>query len=59
MAGFYVWHLTAEKYRQPYFVSLLDRQVFGGGGGLGSVGVQVTGDGIESFADRHRAGECR
>ncbi len=29
MAGFYVWQLTAEKYRQPYFVSLLDRQVFG------------------------------
>jgi putative SOS response-associated peptidase YedK len=29
MAGFYAWHLTAEKYRQPYFVSLVDRMVFG------------------------------
>src|ERR1044071_3474854 len=29
MAGFYVWSLTAEKYRQPYFVSVVDRQVFG------------------------------
>jgi putative SOS response-associated peptidase YedK len=29
MAGFYVWHLTPAKYRQPYFVSLLDRMVFG------------------------------
>ena len=29
MAGFYLWHLTAEKYRQPYFVSLLERHVFG------------------------------
>jgi putative SOS response-associated peptidase YedK len=29
MAGFYAWHLTAEKYRQPHFVSLLDRHVFG------------------------------
>src|SRR5262245_4360477 len=25
MAGFYVWHLTAERFRQPYFVSLVDR----------------------------------
>jgi putative SOS response-associated peptidase YedK len=29
MAGFYLWHLTQEKYRQPYFVSLLERMVFG------------------------------
>jgi putative SOS response-associated peptidase YedK len=29
MAGFYLWQLTEEKYRQPYFVSLLDRTVFG------------------------------
>jgi putative SOS response-associated peptidase YedK len=29
MAGFYVWQLTAEKYRQPYFVRLRDRPVFG------------------------------
>lgn len=29
MAGFYTWRLTAEKYRQPYFVRLTDRAVFG------------------------------
>ena len=29
MAGFYVWNLTVEKYRQPFFVSLVDRPVFG------------------------------
>ena len=29
MAGFYLWHLTADKYRQPYFVSVMDRTVFG------------------------------
>jgi putative SOS response-associated peptidase YedK len=29
MAGFYLWQLTEEKYRQPYFVSLLERMVFG------------------------------
>jgi len=29
MAGFYVWKLTAGKYRQPYFVYLRDRKVFG------------------------------
>lgn len=29
MAGFYVWQLTPEKYRQPYFVTLMDRMVFG------------------------------
>jgi putative SOS response-associated peptidase YedK len=28
-AGFYVWQLTAENYRQPYFVRLTDRAVFG------------------------------
>jgi putative SOS response-associated peptidase YedK len=28
-AGFYAWQLTAEKYRQPYFVRLTDRPVFG------------------------------
>jgi putative SOS response-associated peptidase YedK len=28
-AGFYMWHLTAEKYRKPYFVRLTDRSVFG------------------------------
>ncbi|MGA2189847.1 MAG: SOS response-associated peptidase [Steroidobacteraceae bacterium] len=29
MAGFYVWQLTAEGYRQPHFVRLRDRPVFG------------------------------
>ena len=28
-AGFYVWQLTEQRYRQPYFVGLLDRTVFG------------------------------
>jgi putative SOS response-associated peptidase YedK len=26
--GFYAWRLTSTKYRQPYFVRLLDRPVF-------------------------------
>lgn len=29
VAGFYVWQLTAERYRQPYFVQLSSRIVFG------------------------------
>ena len=29
IAGFYVWELTNVKYRQPHFVRLLDRSVFG------------------------------
>ena len=29
IAGFYVWELTNAKYRQPHFVRLLDRSVFG------------------------------
>ncbi len=28
-SGFYVWELTAGRYRQPYFVRLIDRPVFG------------------------------
>jgi putative SOS response-associated peptidase YedK len=28
-AGFYSWKLTDAKYRQPFFVHLLDRSVFG------------------------------
>ncbi len=28
-AGFYTWQLTMEKYRQPFFVRLLNRSVFG------------------------------
>ena len=29
VAGFYVWQLTSLKYRQPYFVRVADRSVFG------------------------------
>jgi putative SOS response-associated peptidase YedK len=29
VSGFYVWQLTGGKYRQPYFVNLIDRSVFG------------------------------
>jgi putative SOS response-associated peptidase YedK len=29
VSGFYLWGLTPRKYRQPFFVSLLDRSVFG------------------------------
>jgi putative SOS response-associated peptidase YedK len=28
-AGFYAWQLTNARYRQPYFVTLLGRSVFG------------------------------
>jgi putative SOS response-associated peptidase YedK len=28
-AGFYAWQLTRDNYRQPYFVSLNNRNVFG------------------------------
>jgi putative SOS response-associated peptidase YedK len=28
-AGFYTWQLTSEKYKQPFFVRLNDRAVFG------------------------------
>jgi len=29
VAGFYAWQLTPDKYRQPFFVRLTDRTVFG------------------------------
>jgi putative SOS response-associated peptidase YedK len=29
VAGFYAWQLTDSKYRQPFFVRLLERSVFG------------------------------
>ncbi|HVY79900.1 MAG TPA: SOS response-associated peptidase [Steroidobacteraceae bacterium] len=29
VAGFYVWQLTQQGHRQPYYVGLLDRTVFG------------------------------
>lgn len=28
-AGFYAWKLTKDRYRQPYFIGLTDRMVFG------------------------------
>ena len=28
-SGFYAWQLTRENYRQPYFLSLLNRSIFG------------------------------
>src|SRR5689334_11504768 len=48
MAGFYVWSMTSEKYRQPYFVSLVDRQVFGVAA-LWDRSESSDGDVIESF----------
>jgi putative SOS response-associated peptidase YedK len=29
VAGFYLWQLTARRYRQPHFVRLNDRLLFG------------------------------
>lgn len=29
LSGFYVWELTAARYRQPYFVRMIDRPAFG------------------------------
>jgi putative SOS response-associated peptidase YedK len=29
VSGFYAWQLTPENYRQPYFVRLINRTVFG------------------------------
>jgi putative SOS response-associated peptidase YedK len=29
MSGFYAWQLTNRRYRQPHFIHLLDRSVFG------------------------------
>lgn len=49
MAGFYLWQLTPEKYRQPHFVSLMDRSVFGVAA-LWERSETDDGDVIESFA---------
>ena len=49
MAGFYTWELTAAMYRQPYFVYLRDRCVFGVAGIWDRA--QLDGDDvIESFS---------
>jgi putative SOS response-associated peptidase YedK len=29
MSGFYAWQLTNRRYRQPHFIRLIDRSVFG------------------------------
>jgi putative SOS response-associated peptidase YedK len=29
LAGYYVWHLTADRIRQPHFVRVVNRPVFG------------------------------
>jgi putative SOS response-associated peptidase YedK len=29
MCGFYAWQLTNRRYRQPHFIRLLERSVFG------------------------------
>jgi len=47
-SGFYAWQLTSAGYRQPYFVRLLDRSVFG----LAAIWDRSEGDDgdvIESF----------
>jgi putative SOS response-associated peptidase YedK len=49
MAGFYVWQLTEANYRQPYFVRLRDRNVFGVAG-VWDRSVRDRDDVIESFA---------
>jgi putative SOS response-associated peptidase YedK len=49
MAGFYLWQLTPEKYRQPHFVSLMDRPVFGVAA-LWERSETDEGDVIESFS---------
>jgi putative SOS response-associated peptidase YedK len=49
MAGFYVWQLTEALYRQPYFVRLRDRNVFGVAG-VWDRSVRDRDDVIESVA---------
>jgi putative SOS response-associated peptidase YedK len=49
MAGFYVWQLTPANYRQPYFVRLRDRNVFGVAG-IWDRSVRDRDDVIESVA---------
>ncbi len=39
-AGFYAWQLTQAKYRQPFFIRLIDRGVFG----IGAVWDRWAGD---------------
>jgi len=49
VAGYYVWQPTAARYRQPYFVHLSDRAVFGLAG-IWDRSVGDDDDVIESFS---------
>jgi putative SOS response-associated peptidase YedK len=49
VAGFYAWHLTEERYRQPYFIGVQDRNVFGLAG-FWTRSVSEEDDVIESFS---------
>lgn len=49
VTGYYVWQLTAARYRQPYFVQLSDRSVFGLAG-IWDCSVGDDDDVIESFS---------
>jgi putative SOS response-associated peptidase YedK len=49
VAGYYIWQLTAARYRQPYFVQLSDRGVFGLAG-IWDRSVGDDDDVIESFS---------
>ena len=49
LAGYYVWQLTAARYRQPYFVQLADRAVLGVAG-IWDRSVSDDDDVIESFS---------
>ena len=49
VAGFYTWHLTRQGHRQPYYVRLLGRAVFGVAA-LWDRWVSETDDVIESCA---------
>jgi putative SOS response-associated peptidase YedK len=50
MAGFYAWQLTRARYRQPYFVSLLERGSFGVAGIWDRTVSEEDDDVIESCA---------
>ena len=49
VAGFYAWQLTRERYRQPYFIGIIDRMVFGLAA-LWTRSVSEDDDVIESFS---------
>lgn len=49
-AGFYAWQLTAERHRQPFFVRLVNRPVFGMAGLWATTQNEDGDDVIESCA---------